>query len=79
MNNSTNYSKFFKTAIICSFIAMVVSFSFLFFKGLNYGVDFNGGTLIEIRVSDKNIKIQQIRESLNANKLGEVNVKQFGK
>ena len=79
MNNSTNYSKFFKTAIICSFIAMVVSFSFLFFKGLNYGVDFNGGTLIEIRVSDKNIKIQQIRESFNANKLGEVNVKQFGK
>ena len=79
MNNPTNYSKFFKTAIICSFIAMVVSFSFLFFKGLNYGVDFNGGTLIEIRVSDKNIKIQQIRESLNANKLGEVNVKQFGK
>lgn len=79
MNNSTNYSKFFKTAIICSFIAMVVSLSFLFFKGLNYGVDFNGGTLIEIRVSDKNIKIQQIRESLNANKLGEVNVKQFGK
>ena len=79
MNNSTNYSKFFKTAIICSFIAMVVRFSFLFFKGLNYGVDFNGGTLIEIRVSDKNIKIQQIRESLNANKLGEVNVKQFGK
>ncbi len=79
MNNSTNYSKFFKTAIICSFIAMVVSLSFLFFKGLNYGVDFKGGTLIEIRVSDKNIKIQQIRESLNANKLGEVNVKQFGK
>ena len=79
MNNSTNYSKFFKTAIICSFIAMVVSLSFLFFKGFNYGVDFKGGTLIEIRVSDKNIKIQQIRESLNANKLGEVNVKQFGK
>ncbi len=79
MNNLINYSKFFKTAIICSFIAMIVSLFFIFFKGLNYGVDFNGGTLIEIRVSDKNIKIQQIREFFDGNKLGEVNVKQFGK
>ncbi len=79
MNNLINYSKFFKKAIICSFIAMIVSLFFIFFKGLNYGVDFNGGTLIEIRVSDKNIKIQQIREFFDGNKLGEVNVKQFGK
>ena len=40
---------------------------------------FKGGTLLEIRVSSPNIKIQDIRNSLRAAELGDVNVKQFGK
>jgi preprotein translocase SecF subunit len=51
---------------------------FLFFKGLNYGVDFKGGTLLEIRIENKNIQIQDLRSSLNIPELGDVNVKQFG-
>jgi preprotein translocase subunit SecF len=79
MNNKINFSKFFKVANIFSVLAILISILFLFVKGLNYGVDFKGGTLLEIRVSDVNIKIQDIRNSLKAAELGDVNVKQFGK
>ena len=78
MNNKINFSKFFKVANIFSLLAVVISVLFLFFKGLNYGVDFKGGTLLEIRIENKNIQIQDIRSSLNIPELGDVSVKQFG-
>ncbi len=79
INNKINFSKLFKTANILSIIAVLVSIFFLFFKGLNFGVDFKGGTLIEIRIVDQNIKIQDVRSSLDSAELGDVSVKQFGK
>ena len=79
MNNKINFSKFFKVANIFSLLAVLISILFLFFKGLNYGVDFKGGTLLEIRIENKNIQIQDIRSSLSMPELGDVNVKQFGK
>ena len=79
MNNKINFSKFFKVANIFSLLAVLLSLLFLFFKGLNYGVDFKGGTLLEIRIENTNIQIQDIRSSLKISELGDVNVKQFGK
>ena len=79
MNNKIHFSKFFKVANIFSLLDVVISILFLFFKGLNYGVDFKGGTLLEIRIDNKNIQIQDIRSSLNISELGDVSVKQFGK
>ena len=79
MNNNINFSRFFNVANIFSLSAVIVSILFLFFKGLNYGVDFKGGTLLEIRIDNKNIQIQDIRSSLNISELGDVSVKQFGK
>ena len=79
MNNKIIFSKFFKIANIFSILAVLISVLFLFFKGLNYGVDFKGGTLLEIRIENKNIQIQDLRSSLNILELGDVNVKQFGK
>ena len=79
MNNKINFSKFFKIANIFSITTIIISVIFLIVKGLNYGVDFKGGTLLEIRVSDTNIKIQDLRNSLRSAELGDVSVKQFGK
>jgi len=79
MNNKINFSKFFRVANIFSLLAVLLSLLFLFFKGLNYGVDFKGGTLLEIRIENTNIQIQDIRSSLNIPVLGDVSVKQFGK
>ena len=52
-----NFSRFFKFANIFSLFAIIISIFFLFIKGLNYGVDFKGGTLLEIRIENKNIQI----------------------
>jgi len=79
MTNKIIFSKFFKIANIFSLLAVIGSILFLFFKGLNYGVDFKGGTLLEIRTENRNIQIQDIRSALNITELGDVNVKQFGK
>jgi|TARA_B110001450_G_scaffold208803_1_gene199576 preprotein translocase SecF subunit len=55
-----------------------VSILLLFFKGLNFGVDFKGGTLIELRTTDKQINISILRKSFNKMNLGDVNIKKFG-
>tara|TARA_B100000242_G_C43022452_1_gene475892 strand:+ start:561 stop:1466 length:906 start_codon:yes stop_codon:yes gene_type:complete len=68
----------FKKANIFSIIFFVLSILFIFFKGLNYGIDFKGGTLIELR-SEKTINAALIRDSLNTMNLGDINVKKFGK
>ena len=79
MNRNINFSSKFKIANILSLSLVLVSFLFILFKGLNYGIDFKGGTLIELRAENKNINISDIRSSLNALNLGDVNVKEFGK
>ena len=72
-----NFSSKFKPANILSIILFILSVVFITFKGLNYGIDFKGGTLIELR--SINTDISSIRNSLNDMKLGDVNVKKFGK
>ena len=74
-----NFSRFYKSFNILSIVLIIFSILFLIFKGLNYGVDFKGGTLIEIRSSDNNIDIADIRKSFNKLNLGDVSVKEFGK
>ena len=61
-----------------SIILFTLSILLVFFKGLNYGIDFKGGTLIELR-TDKSIKASSIRDILSSMNLGDVNVKKFGK
>jgi len=48
------------------------------FKGLNYGIDFKGGTLIELRSTDSKINVSSLRDSLSQMNLGDVSVKKFG-
>ena len=73
-----NFNKHFKIFNIISIVLIILSVFFLLFKGLNYGVDFKGGTLIELRVQDQTIDISSIRQSFKKMNLGDVNVKKFG-
>ncbi len=79
MNKNINFSSKFKAANIISLLFFSISILFILFKGLNYGIDFKGGTLIELRADSKNVNISEIRSSLNSLNLGDVNVKEFGK
>ena len=72
-----NFSSKFKYANILSLILFVLSVILIFFKGLNYGIDFKGGTLIELR--SNNIEAVSIRDILKGMDLGDINVKKFGK
>ena len=51
----------------------------IIFKGLNYGIDFKGGTLIEVQINNNNVEVSNLRSALNELNLGDVNVKNFGK
>tara|TARA_Y100000590_G_scaffold52954_1_gene55515 strand:- start:468 stop:1376 length:909 start_codon:yes stop_codon:yes gene_type:complete len=72
----TNYYKKFN---LLSVLLIILSILVLLFKGLNLGVDFKGGTLIEIRPENSRISIAEIRQSFMKMNLGDVNVKKFGK
>ena len=74
-----NFNKYFKVFNIFSFVLIIISVALLIFKGLNFGVDFKGGTLIELRATDKQITISQVRQSFLNMNLGDVTVKEFGK
>jgi len=74
-----NFISKFKTANILSFFLVLASLALIFFKGLNFGIDFKGGTLIELRVDSENIKISDVRSSFSNMNLGDLNVKEFGK
>ena len=74
-----NFNKYSKAFNIFSISLVIFSFILLLFKGLNYGVDFKGGTLIELRAIDKQITISQLRQSFLNMNLGDVSVKEFGK
>ena len=78
MINNINFVSQFKKANIISIILFILSILLVFFKGLNYGIDFKGGTLIELR-TEKSIKASSIRDTLSSMNLGDVNVKKFGK
>ena len=73
-----NFNKFYKLFNLFSLSLVLVSVFLLFFKGLNFGVDFKGGTLIELRANDKSINVTSLRKSFSKMNLGDFNVKKFG-
>ena len=78
MIKNINFVSKFKKANIASIIIFTLSIVFISFKGLNYGIDFKGGTLIELR-TETSIDDSSIRDSLKTMNLGDINVKKFGK
>ena len=73
-----SFNKFYKSFNILSIVLIITSLILLAFKGLNYGVDFKGGTLIELRTDLNSANIKKIRDSFNQLNLGDVSVKNFG-
>jgi len=73
-----NFNKFYKLFNLFSLFLVVISILLLFFKGLNFGVDFKGGTLIELRTTDSSINVTSLRQSFSKMNLGDFNVKKFG-
>ena len=79
MKNKYNFQSKFKLANLVSVFLVAASLILIIFKGLNFGIDFKGGTLIELRVDAKNVKISDVRSAFSNMNLGDLNVKEFGK
>ena len=77
VKNDIPFLRYRKIAAFISIITFILAFFFLFQKGLNYGVDFTGGTIIEISYEEK-ANIDEIREQLTKINLNEIQVQNFG-
>tara|TARA_B100000282_G_scaffold221491_1_gene164644 strand:- start:450 stop:1346 length:897 start_codon:yes stop_codon:yes gene_type:complete len=72
------FNKYYKHFGFLSLILFILSLSLLFFKGLNYGVDFKGGTLIEIRIENSDHSVAKVRDIFSQSNLPNLTVKNFG-
>jgi len=72
------FNKFYNQFNILSSVLIITSLLLLIFKGLNFGIDFKGGTLIELRSNDKNINVSSLRDNFSQMNLGDISVKKFG-
>lgn len=65
-------------AFIASAAAMVLSLALFFSAGLNYGIDFRGGTLVEIQTKEAVADLGQLRSKIGQLGLGDVQIQTFG-
>ena len=72
-----NFMRFRKIAITVSLILFVGSIGSIFMKGLSLGLDFSGGTLVEIQYEDS-VDLQEIRAVLSENGYEDFQVVNFG-
>ena len=75
--SSIDFLKGKYVAFITSILLIFLSIGLFFLNGLNFGIDFKGGTLIEIETQNK-IEISEVRSSLNSLSLGDIQVQEFG-
>ena len=72
------FNKYYNQFNILSLSLVIISLLLLLFKGLNFGIDFKGGTLIELRSTDTKINVSSLRDNLSQMSLGDISVKNFG-
>ena len=55
------FNKYYNHFNVLSSALIIISLLLLMFKGLNFGIDFKGGTLIELRSNDQKINVSTLR------------------
>lgn len=76
-NTNIQFLKFKKATLIMSITICFFSIFSLFLNDLNFGIDFKGGTLIEVS-SENSINISNVRSVLSSLNLGDVQIQNFG-
>ena len=73
-----DFTQFRRISFPISALASILAITLFFTHGLNFGIDFKGGTLMEVRAKSGDADISSMRSKLNALGLGEVQLQQFG-
>jgi preprotein translocase subunit SecF len=72
------FMRFRRISFPLSALLSILAISLYFFHGLNFGIDFKGGMLIEVQSKSGPADLAKMRSSLGALGLGEVQLQQFG-
>jgi SecD/SecF fusion protein len=80
VSDTTNFKfmRFWRIALPLSILCVLVSIASFFIAGLNYGIEFQGGTSIELRAKSGEAQIADLRTVLSELNLGQVQVQSFG-
>jgi preprotein translocase subunit SecF len=71
------FTRYRKTALILSTALNIFVLALLFLKGPNLGVDFAGGTMVQLKFQQR-VSIDEIRQSLESVQLGSSSIQEFG-
>jgi preprotein translocase SecF subunit len=77
-NANYPFMKFARIGFVVSAVLVVISAISYFYPGLNYGIDFKGGTLVEIRTQGP-ANLSDLRAKLAALDIGSVELQEFGR
>src|SRR6188472_3709769 len=70
--------RFRRISFPMSALLSIIAISLYFFHGLNFGIDFKGGTLMEVQSKVGDADLAKMRSALSSLGLGEVQLQQFG-
>src|SRR3974390_3781110 len=73
-----DFMRFRRISFPISALMSIVAISLYFFHGLNFGIDFRGGTLIEVQAKSGQADIAAMRSTLAGLSLGDFQLQQFG-
>ena len=73
-----NFMKFKDICFFASLAAMAIALALIFTKGFNYGVDFKGGAMIEVKSKSGPADLASLRSKIGALDLGDVQIQTFG-
>jgi preprotein translocase subunit SecF len=73
-----DFMRFRRISFPISAVLSIIAILLYFFHGLNFGIDFVGGTLIEVQSKSGSADLAKMRAALSGLGLGEVQLQEFG-
>ncbi len=78
-NTHINFLSKMTSFLTISIMLVILSIGTIFYKGLNFGIDFKGGTIIEVQKIIGNADVSEMRERLSGLDIGNTQLQEFGK